>query len=185
MTRPPHSVLGIATTATADEIRNAQRELARIHHPDVGGDAAVMQAVNGAAADALRMLGERVSQRPSATGGGHEQETAAGSPTDDWFGTERDVPSFTVEALPAEAFEALLVATAELGDVEGDDPPYELCALLHSPLICWCQLDVVPDAGASTINVSIAPVEGHLLPAIVDVRNAYITALNRLDWSNL
>ena len=51
-----------------------------------------------------------VSQRPSATGGGHEQETAAGSPTDDWFGTERDVPSFTVEALPAEAFEALLVA---------------------------------------------------------------------------
>ncbi len=48
----------------------------------------------------------------------------------DWVGTTRDVPSFTIEALPAEAFEALLVATAELGEVEDDDPPYELRTLL-------------------------------------------------------
>ena len=185
MTNPPHSVLGVAATATADEIRSARRDLARIHHPDAGGDAAVMQAVNAAAADALRILGETESPRPPPPGQGHPQQTASESTADEWVGTARDVPSFTIEALPAEAFEALLVATAELGEVEDDDPPYELRTLLSPPLACWCQLDVVPDAGASTVSVSIAPIDGHRLPPIVDVRNAYITALNGLDWASL
>jgi hypothetical protein len=185
MTKPPHSVLGVAATATADEIRSALRELARIHHPDAGGDVAVMQAVNAAAADALRILGETESLRPQAPGHDHQRQTTSESTGDDWVGAARDVPSFTIEALPAEAFEALLVATGELGEVEDDDPPYELRTLLSPPLACWCQLDVVPDAGASTVGLSIAPVEGHRLPPIVDVRNAYITALNGLDWASL
>ena len=183
MTKPPHSILGVAASATADEIRDARRKLARIHHPDAGGDAAVMQAVNAAAADALRILGETESPRPTAPG--RPQQTTSESGTDEWVGLARDVPSFTIDALPAEAFEALLVATAELGEVEDDDPPYELRTLLAPPLGCWCQLDVVPDAGASTVSVSIAPIEGQRLPPIVDVRNAYITALNGLDWASL
>ena len=183
MTKPPHSILGVAASATADEIRDARRKLARIHHPDAGGDAAVMQAVNAAAADALRILDE--TESPRSTAPGHPQQTTSESATDEWVGLARDVPSFTIDALPAEAFEALLVATAELGEVEDDDPPYELRTLLSPPLGCWCHLDVVPDAGASTVSVSIAPVDGHRLPPVVDVRNAYITALNGLDWASL
>jgi hypothetical protein len=189
MSATPHSILGIGTDATASEIRAARRDLARVYHPDAGGDAAIMQRINAAAAQALRLLGDAEA---NGSGCGDSQGPPAGESSDtttsastDWVGTTRDVPSFTIEALPAEAFEALLVATAELGEVEDDDPPYQLRTLLAAPLACWCQLDVVPDAGASTVSVSIAAVDGCRPPPLVDVRNAYITALNGLDWSSL
>ena len=188
MNATPHSILGVSARASAEEIRTARRELARLHHPDAGGDAAVMQQVNAAAAHALRLLaaaGDAAGNTAADAAGGSTPPPTSPSDQTDWVGSTRDVPSFTIEALPAEAFEALLVATAELGEVEEDDPPYELRTLLASPLACWCQLDVVPDAGASTVSVSIAPVEGHPMPHLVDVRNAYITALNALDWSSL
>lgn len=192
MTMPPHSILGVRADASAEEIRAARRELARVHHPDAGGDAAVMQRVNAAAAQALRLLDDGAGiddvdapRHRSDPRSGPPPGSAAGSASGDWIGSMRDIPSFTIEALPAEAFEALLVATAELGEVEDDDPPYLLRTLLADPYACWCQLDVVPDAGASTVSLSIAPVEGRAAPQIVDVRNAYITALNELDWSSL
>lgn len=169
----PFTTLGLAPSASAAEVREARRELARSFHPDAGGDVAAMQAVNSAAAEALRIIGSPPSPAQSTP------------PQAEWVGTTRDVPSFTIEALPAEAFEALLVAAAELGEVEDDDPPYELRTLLAAPLTCWCQLDVVPDAGASTVSISIAPIEHHPTPSLIDVRNAWIVALNSLDWSTL
>lgn len=178
MTAHPYVVLGLSSDATAEEIRAARRELARIHHPDAGGDPTTMQQVNAAAAEALRHLAA-APPTPAPPPSTHVADC------DEWIGATRDVPSFTIEALPAEAFEALLVATAELGEVEDDNPPYELRALLAAPIACWCQLDIVPDAGASTVSVSIAPIEERSLPSIAVVRNAYISALNQLDWSTL
>lgn len=177
----PFTTLGLTDSASAADVRGARRDLARSLHPDAGGDAVAMQEVNAAAAEALRILAIPAipEEIPASTPSG----TVA--PEAEWTGARRDIPSFTIEALPAEAFEALLVATAELGEVEDADPPYELRTLLGDPLTCWCQLDVVPDAGASTVNVSIAPVEGHPLPRLIDVRNAWIIALNGLDWSAL
>jgi hypothetical protein len=175
----PFATLGLTNSASAADVRCARRDLARSLHPDAGGDAAAMQEVNAAAAEALRIIATpevtEDIQTPAATTP-HETE---------WTATTRDFPSFTIEALPAEAFEALLVAVAELGEVEDDDPPYELRTLLSDPLACWCQLDVVPDAAASSVSVSIAPTEGRPLPALIDVRNAWIVALNGLDWSAL
>lgn len=138
-----------------------------------------MQEVNVAAAEALRIIAS-----PETTDE-VKAPSERTSPRPEWAGTMRDVPSFTIEALPVEAFEALLVATAELGEVDDDDPPYVLQTLLADPLACWCQLDVVPDAGASTVSVTIAPIDGRPLPRLVDVRNAWIIALNGLDWSAL
>lgn len=180
----PFSTLGLGPDATADDVRTARRSLAQSLHPDAGGDASMMQTVNAAAAEALRIIANPPQKIPSAppTDGGRAPTQQA---DDGWVGTTRDVPSFTIEALPVEAFEALLVAAAELGEVEDDDPPYVLRTLLAEPLSCWCQLDVVPDAGASTVSVSIAPVEGRPLPQLVDVRNGWIVALNGLDWSAL
>lgn len=180
----PFATLGLTDDASAAEVRSARRDLARSLHPDAGGDASAMQAVNAAAAEALRIIAapapepEPSTPRPGPSAAGDQRDA-------EWVGTARDVPSFTIEALPVEAFEALLVATAEIGEVEDEEPPDVLRTLLADPLACWCQLDVVPDAGASTVSVSIAPVEGCRLPSLIDVRNAWIVALNGLDWSAL
>ena len=97
----------------------------------------------------------------------------------------RDHPSFTVEALPAEAFEALLVVASWLGDLVDDDPPYGLEVALTEPMGGWCRLDLVPDAGASTVSVAVAGAPGHPVPSVEAVRDAFVDGLNRLDWGSL
>jgi hypothetical protein len=179
MSADPFVVLGLGPGATPDDVRAARRDLARLHHPDAGGDVDAMRRINVAAEEALKLL---VASGAAPRG---EPPVSSAETITDWVGLKRDVPSFVVEALPVETFEALLLAAAELGEVEDDDPPYELCTLLAAPVACWCQLDVVPDAGASTVSISIAPVEGCDLPNLLDVRNAWINALNALDWADL
>lgn len=97
----------------------------------------------------------------------------------------RDHPSFTIEALPAEAFEALLVVASWMGDLIDDEPPYALELALTEPIGGWCRLDLVPDAGASTVSVSVAGAAGHPVPSVDAVRDAFVDGLNQLDWSSL
>jgi len=94
----------------------------------------------------------------------------------------RDVPSFTVETLPVETFEALLVVTGWIGEVLDDDPPYRLEAHLYQPAECWCRLELVPDAGASTVSITLASYAEEPLPLIDSVRDTWIEQLNRYDW---
>ena len=187
----PFSTLGLTRSATVDEVRRARRELAKSSHPDHGGDADRMQTINAAAADALRLIElDRSSppERDVRPGAGTAAEHGAtpardrqvADPEGRWF----DRPSFTVEALPVEAYEGLLLAAAALGDVVDDEPPYELTVSMGPPIECWCRLDVVPDAGASTVSLAVAPVEGSV-PSIEAVRDAWIAELNGLDWSQL
>jgi curved DNA-binding protein CbpA len=49
-----YEVLGVARSATTDQVRAAYRAAARDHHPDAGGDADRMRAVNAA----WRVLGD-------------------------------------------------------------------------------------------------------------------------------
>ncbi|MEZ5216771.1 MAG: hypothetical protein R2715_09340 [Ilumatobacteraceae bacterium] len=51
-----------------------------------------------------------------------------------------------IEALPVEAYEALLVVATWIGEVLVDEPPYLLDVHLHEPRPCWCRLELVPDA---------------------------------------
>ncbi len=162
-------VLGLDGDATADEVRAARRALARRHHPDQGGDADRMREVNRAADAALRAIARR-------------RDAAAPCPEPAWSRPERDVPSFTVEALPVDTFEALLVVCSWLGEVLDDDPPYRLEAHLYDPRECWCRLDVVPDAGASTVSLTGAGLDGRPTPDVVAVRDLWIDGLNRVDW---
>ena len=46
--RDLYALLGLNSSATADEIRNAYRESAMVHHPDRGGEAAVWAAIQHA-----------------------------------------------------------------------------------------------------------------------------------------
>lgn len=96
-----------------------------------------------------------------------------------------DHPSFTIEALPVDAFEALLLVAGQLGDLLDDDPPYGLEVALGEPLRGWCRLDLVPDAGASTVSLSVAPEPGYPLPDIDLVRDHWVAGLNGLDWEQL
>ena len=98
---------------------------------------------------------------------------------------EYDAPSFTVDALPAETFEALLVVAGWIGDVLDDDPPYVLECHLHEPAPCWCRLDLVPDAGGSTVSLTVASPAGERggvndLTFVERVRDVWVEQLNRL-----
>lgn len=53
--KPWHEVLGVEERACAADIRDAYRELARIHHPDAGGDAERMGEINRAFAEAKQL----------------------------------------------------------------------------------------------------------------------------------
>jgi hypothetical protein len=96
-----------------------------------------------------------------------------------------DNPSFTVEALPVETFEALVVVANWLGEVHVEDPPYALETHLVDPFDCWCRLDIVPDAGASTVSIVVATVGDDLPPDVDTVRDAWVANLNQLDWDQL
>ncbi|MEO6570468.1 MAG: hypothetical protein ABIO83_02870 [Ilumatobacteraceae bacterium] len=194
----PFAILGLRPDADPTDIAAARRRLARSMHPDVGGTDAAMQRINAAAADAVALVTARTG-RPADrrnpgrhdTGrhdtGRHDTAPSHGSRHDaaPSRGSRHDHPSFTVEALPVEAFEGLLIVASWLGDVIDDDPPYVLDVALTEPLRGWCRLTVVPDAGASTVGLDVAGEPGRGSPAIDAVRDAFVDGLNRLDWDDL
>ncbi len=96
-----------------------------------------------------------------------------------------DHPSFTVEALPVESYEALLIVATWLGEVVADDPPYQLEVALVDPIRGWCRLDLVPDAGASTVSLAVSAEPGYPVPDLDRVRDLWVDGLNRLDWDHL
>jgi hypothetical protein len=164
-------ILGLADDAGADEVYAARRRLAKRSHPDVdGGDAEAMRRLNEAAEVVLEDLG--------AAAVGLEKEPARRPATGLRFA--HDTASFVIEALPAVAFEALLVVTSWIGEVVVDEPPYQLDVLLLDPLRCWCRLDLVPDAGSSTVSLTIGALADEPLPDIDDVRDLWVDSLNHL-----
>lgn len=179
----PFGALGLGADASADDVRDARRRLAKVHHPDQGGDPGVMRSVNYAADAALRRLAEPVKTAGSPpTGERSAGERSAAGRDHDPTGTISDVSSFTVEALPAETFEALVIVASWLGDVLDDEPPYRLDVDLGGPIRCWCRLDLVPDAGATTVSITIGAIADDPLPDIELVRDVWVDGLNRLDW---
>lgn len=182
----PFATLGLAHDATGDDIRAARRRLAKAHHPDHGGDPVSMQTINEAA-DAALLAVETSDVADTPSGPGTEEADVAGAhrmPEADGrtSGVARDVPSFTVEALPVDTFEAMLVVASWLGEVLDDDPPYRLDTYMYEPFDCWCRLDVVPDAGASTVSLAVAGIDGAPTPDVIAVRDAWVSNLNAVDW---
>jgi hypothetical protein len=188
MGEDPFDVLGIDRTSTADDVHRARRRLAKRLHPDHGGDPAGMQAINAAADAALSAL--NCPSPPSPDPQLHE-DLSRDHPDHD--GPDRgrrrrvatDSPSFTVEALPVETFDALVIVANWMGEVLVDDPPYVLESHLLDPFECWCRLDIVPDAGASSVSIAVATYDDRSLPDLDAVRDAWVANLNRLDWDHL
>jgi hypothetical protein len=175
----PFAVLGLTRSATLTEVRNARRRLAMGAHPDRGGDAALMQQINGAFDAAVAHLTGR-RPLPEVLVDPPARPARRTSPSTGRRDVQVDAPSFTIDALPAEAFEALLVVTSWMGEVLVDDPPYLLEVVLHDPAPCWCRLDLVPEAGASTVSLTVAAFADAPVPDAEDVRDLWVANLNGL-----
>ena len=184
----PFAVLGIAPTATLDEVRAARRRLALDRHPDRGGDPAAMRELNVAFDAAVKAILQPPASRPSAI---HENTPPAPRPSHPPRQeplpprqarrlVEHDMPSFTIDVLPVEAFEALLVVASWIGEVLVDDPPYLLDVHLTDPAPCWCRLELLPEAGGTTVNLTVASVGQSLAPSVEAVRDVWIDQLNAL-----
>lgn len=174
-TRDPFLVLCIERDATADEIRRAWRDRARIVHPDVGGSDAAMQELNEALHSALDYVEESTSVK------------VATSPV--LVRRERDVSSFTVDVLPAECFEALLIVAGISGAISHEEPPYQLEFSLHDADVTgalngWCRCDLVPEAGATTVSLLVGTETSAEGISVEEVRDYLVANLNAIEWPN-
>jgi len=177
----PFAVLGLPATATLDEVRAARRRLAKTVHPDRGGDEQRMQEINRAFDLAVRPILRPPSEAPSAS----PPAPSAPTPSTGRRGRpsrriEQDIPSFNIDLLPAEAFEALLIVVGWIGEVLNDDPPYLLDAHLDEPSECFCRIELLPEAGASTVSLTVIGVEGEDAPPVEEVRDVLIACLGQL-----
>jgi hypothetical protein len=178
----PFAVLGLGRDASVEQIESARKAFARSLHPDVGGSVTEMQRINAAADEAVRLVSTHPPPAPPPDPPAASAAAASTQPAMVW---RFDHPSFTVEALPAAAFEALLVVATWLGETIDDDPPYRLDVEMTEPVAGWCRLDLVPDAGATTVSVTIGVERGAGEPDVELVRDAWIAGLNSLDWAEI
>ena len=83
-------------------------------------------------------------------------------------------------------FRSLVLVAPELGEAVDDDPPYVLEMLIrdrgdgHGT---WCRLELVPDAGSTTVTLHIETEGLDASSTVSEIRDAWIDGLNRLDWS--
>ena len=173
--RDPFLVLSVERGASADEIRRAWRERARTVHPDVGGTDAAMQELNEALHSALAYV-DVVSIA-----------TVSSSPL--LVRRERDVSSFTVDVLPAECFEALLIVAGISGAISHEEPPYQLEFSLHDSDVTgalngWCRCDLVPEAGVTTVSLLVGTETSAEGISVEEVRDYLVANLNAIEWPN-
>jgi hypothetical protein len=167
----PFSLLGLRPGCAIEEVYAARRQLARRWHPDLGGESQQMAEINDAVVRCVAILKGRVPQQAPAP-----------APADEGF---VDHPSFRIEALPAQAHEALRIVCSWLGEVVVDDPPYLLECVLSDPGPCWCQFHLLPEAGSSMVGLRVMGIENTTPPTVRRVRDEVISALNQLDWDEI
>jgi hypothetical protein len=194
----PFKALGVTRDATLDEIRAAWKMQARSHHPDTGGTVQDMQHLNEAlrlavmelkkAAAGTQSNGDTADARDDFTtvkSSSHNNQRDTRRTRQRVRRVSRDVSSFTVECLPVETFEALLIAISWYGEVVLEESPYLVEAILTDPCQCWVRLDIVPEAGASMVSVIVATYDGAVEVLSDHIRDLFVTALNELDWNDI
>jgi hypothetical protein len=184
-----YELLGLSPTANDEEIHAARRRVAFDVHPDRGGTTQAMAAVNAAFVSIMKVRrSTQAASEPikSTITDSVSRDDPLSNPVRDvpsrhrvW---SRDTPSFSINVLPVEAFEYLLLAAQELGDIVDSDPPYVLEVVMHvlTSGDVWCRLEVVPDAGSSTISL-ICESFPELGVSAESCRDQWVAVVNALD----
>jgi hypothetical protein len=189
----PWAILGLVPGSSLAEARTARRRLAKALHPDLHAGrpvaesaalAARMTEVNQALT-AIELDGPRATAaQPAPAEPAAERDPAPAPQPDPAPHAGSTTPledTFSIDWLPAEAFEALFLAAYGLGDILVADEPYLLELYLLEPAPCFCRVTLVPEAGGSIVTVDVSPArEGGLAPetaAVVDVLIAELNAL--------
>ncbi len=177
------TVLGVARGATLDEVRAARRKLALELHPDrsAGNPDAErrMQEVNAAFDRAVKEIrGEH-----SAAG----EPPPESPPVRQVARISTDVASFVVDCMRPEAFERLFIVSHWVGEPLYADPPGLLEVHLQEPWPCFCRLEMLPEAGATMVSLTVGNIEPSWLeaPDIDTIRDLYVLMLNRLGAEDL
>lgn len=173
------ALLEIVPGSHPDEIRKAWRAKSTVHHPDAGGSNEAMVSLNLALEIALDWtpdIEEIEVVEPS-----RKPEGAMA------FRMRRDVSSFTVNVLPVDCWMALEVVAALCGPTIQDDPPYMLEFLLHDSSLPlsrngWCRCECVPEAGATTVHLTVGSTHSSEMPDVDAVRDFLVEQLNHIDW---
>jgi hypothetical protein len=173
------ALLGLEIGAPTGVIRRAWRVKSTQYHPDTGGSNDSMVRLNLALETALLWDPSAPSKVPNDK---HESES-----TQIASRLRRDVSSFTVNVLPVECWLALEVVAAMCGPMIQDDPPYLLEFMLHDSSLpssrnAWCRCECVPEAGATTVHLSVGSTMDSEIPNIDEVRDLLVEQLNRIDW---
>jgi hypothetical protein len=184
----PWAILGLVPGSSLAEARAARRRLAKALHPDLHAGrpvaesaalAARMTEVNLALA-AIELGGPSTAPARPAPARPAAAAANKADPATQPDSTPRD-DTFSVDRLPAEAFEALFLAAYALGDILVADEPYLLELYLLEPAPCFCRVTLVPEAGGSIVTVDVSPArDGGTAPetaAVVDVLIAELNAL--------
>ena len=172
--RDPYEVLGLGPGATWDEVRAARRRLVKSLHPDLhpgggGVEAGRRLAAVNRAVDQLRAARDDPTPADDVVAEGPTVETRP-----------VEALSFVIEASPAVAFEAVLLASVELGDVIHVDEPTLLGVLLDDPGPCQCLVELVPQAGGgSIVTLDVGPRAYGECPTVPEVRDALLAEVQR------
>ena len=172
-----YQLLGVTRSSSVSDIVAARRMLAREFHPDRGGDPQHMALINLAFDEIIASHSEEPAMPVTHAASRRPQSDIATSDFVSRFSVDR--PSFTINALPVVAYEVLLLAARVLGDISSDEPPYLLEVQLEDPPMTWCRLEIVPDAGSSTISF--------VLDKEVDlqqIRDLWVTTINEIGFSS-
>lgn len=175
--RSPFDILGVEPGASHREIRNAWRLKASSSHPDTGGSHHEMVELNQALAQALAFSTPRIEANREAT-----TQTPARS-----F-VARDLSCFTIDALPVDAWHILFLCASECGPIIDEDEPYVLEFMMHDTSISelrdvMCRCELVPEAGASTVHVSVYSGSGPFANVEM-VRDYLVATINTHDVEN-
>jgi hypothetical protein len=171
----PWAVLGLTPGASLQDARSARRRLAKRLHPDLHESADPAEAAVQARHMALVNQALAEVERLAAAAGTTAPRESRHPPA-----VEVDGDSFSVGALPVEAFEALFLVAYGLGEILVAEEPYTLELYLLEPAPCFCQLMLVPEAGGSLVTVDVTPAEGSQAPPAEAVRDRLVAELNGL-----
>jgi hypothetical protein len=169
-------ILEINRDSGVQEIRFAWRQKAASLHPDVGGTHEAMIRLNEAFDTAMAFaLANHVDAEAPTTN----------EPLVKTRGfVARDLSSFTIAALPVDAWHLLYPSASQCGPIIEEQEPYLLefmlsdCAI-PSLVAAMCRCEVVPEAGGSTVHLSLFSEHGRI-HGVETVRDLLVSSINEI-----